>query len=103
MDPACSSMMADDSSDEPEHVVAVVLDAGAELVSFFVDGLLCDGGGLQFTGWFWTATGMGRVMGDDGSVALGSGLAAAGVLEGMLYQRTLLTSELVAYYRTTLT
>ena len=37
------------------HSVAVVVDADPQLVTWFVDGLLCDGGGTAPTGWAWTA------------------------------------------------
>ena len=99
MDPACSAMLADDTSVR-EHMIAVVLDAGAELVTFFVDGILCDGGGQSLTGWWWTTIGMGRITGGQ-NVTMGNGIRVAGVGEGLLYSRTLYTSELVAYYRAT--
>ena len=80
--------------------MAVVLDAGARLVTFFVDGILCDGGGQSLTGWWWTTFGMGRITGGQ-NVTISSGIQAAAVSEGLIYSRTLYTSELVAYYRAT--
>jgi hypothetical protein len=44
LDPACAAMLGGDRA--ARHFVGVVVDAGPELVSFMVDGVLCDGGGV---------------------------------------------------------
>ena len=45
------------------HMVAVVVDAGPQLVTFFVDGIVCDGGGIAAAGFQWTAPGMDQLLG----------------------------------------
>lgn len=47
MDPACAAL----ATSLGMHTLGVVVDAGAGLVTWFVDGLLCDGGGAVATGW----------------------------------------------------
>ena len=71
-----------------------MLDAGAQLVRWFVDGLVCDGGGLVSAGWQWTAAGMGRLRGGTTLE-----LADRFGFEGQLYMRSLYASELVGLYR----
>lgn len=57
----CTSLLATRRSDGQDHTIAVVVDAGVQLVSFVVDGLLCDGGGASSTGFAWTNPQLGQV------------------------------------------
>ena len=81
-----------------KHMVAVVVDAGAQLVTFFVDGLVCDGGGVAPAGWFWTAPEMGALLGDDSAVEVAPDFGGK-ITSGQVYFRSLYASELVAYHR----
>ena len=79
------------------HHVAIVVDGGPNVISFVVDGVLCDGGTASIYGW-------GR-FGPELDDANGSGrLRIAPSLKGRLdgfrlYRRFLRTSEAVANYR----
>jgi hypothetical protein len=44
-------------------MVAVVVDSGPQLITFFVDGIVCDGGGAAPAGWFWASPDMGNLLG----------------------------------------
>lgn len=90
-DPACAARLA--SSPASEHFVAVVAEAGPLIARFFVDGVLCDGGGVR-TGWAWIPMKMGAPKG-SGTLRVGSGL----VKEGAVFGRALRTSEVVAQWR----
>ena len=88
-DPACAARLAAPG----EHFVGAVADVGPRLVSFMVDGVLCDGGGVWKRGWAWLpplreprSTGTLRV-------------ASERVLQGGVFTRSLSTSELVAQWR----
>jgi hypothetical protein len=77
------------------HVVATV-DAGPRIITFVVDGVLCDGGPARRCGW-------GRYARDLGDVAGCGKLRVAPSLHGTLrrvrlYRRRLRTSEAVAHY-----
>jgi hypothetical protein len=77
------------------HVVAVV-DAGPKIISFVVDGILCDGGDTRQYGW-------GRFEGELGDVRGSGKLRLAPKLDGQLkrvrvYNRYLRTSEAVAHF-----
>jgi hypothetical protein len=107
-DPSCAALLqqptADDDSgtitDAITHMVAVVVDAGPGLVTFFVDGLVCDGGGAASAGWFWTEAEMGQLLGKaELEVAPDFG---GELISGALYFRALYASELVGYYRSML-
>lgn len=76
MDPTCAGLLYADSTSNGKddgrgggvggsgggsvHTVAVVVDAGPQLVTFSVDGIVCDGGGSSPFGWFWLAAQMGQ-------------------------------------------
>ena len=77
------------------HIVAIV-DAGPRIISFVVDGVLCDGGPKGNRGWT-------RYKTDLGDVAGSGRLKIAPSLKGelkllRLYRRTLRTSEAVAHF-----
>ena len=46
MGPSCTALLANTS----RHTVGIVADAGPELVTMMVDGVLCDGGGVGVDG-----------------------------------------------------
>lgn len=78
------------------HVVATV-DAGPRIITFVVDGVLCDGGTERQFGW-------GRWQGPIGDVSGTGKLRLAPSLKGQLhrvrlYDRYLRTSEAVAHFR----
>lgn len=77
------------------HVVAAA-DALSGVVTFVVDGTLCDGGEARPTGWMRYSESLGDV---SGTGVLRVGLANGGELHGLrLYGRYLRTSEAVAHY-----
>ncbi len=75
-----------------KHHVAVIVDNGPKIITFVVDGQLCDGGAHRQYGW-------GRYQGDLGDVS-GSGTLRVGpLLNGVrIYDRYVRTSEAVANY-----
>ncbi len=78
------------------HVIAIV-DSGPRIITFLVDGQLCDGGAHRQYGW-------GRYQGELGDVrgsgSLRIGPALHGELSGLrIYDRYLRTSEAVANYQ----
>ena len=79
--------------DKLHHVVAIV-DAGPRIITFVVDGVLCDGGAHRQFGW-------GRYRGEIGDVSGARRLRIAPSVKGELkrlriYARYLRTSEAVA-------
>jgi hypothetical protein len=97
LDPTCALALAE----EGKHQLAVVVDAGPQLVMWLVDGTLCDGGISQTRGWTWLPSGLG----DLGSHGSGAGTLHVGegyggkVLGGRLYGRALRNSEVVGNFR----
>ncbi len=78
------------------HHVAVIVDGGPKVISFIVDGVLCDGGSSAIYGW-------GRFAAELGTVGAGPSLRIAPALHGRLhrlriYNRYLRTSEAVAHF-----
>ena len=87
-------------ADRLHHVVATV-DGGPKIISFVVDGRLCDGGDFRQFGWgrfsphLWDA---------NGADILHIGQGLRGEIKGLrIYDRSLRTSEAVANYRAGLT
>ena len=79
------------------HHVAIIVDGGPKVISFVVDGVLCDGGEASTYGWGRFAPQLGDVSGSDD-------LRIAPKLNGRLhhlriYDRYLRTSEAVANYQ----
>ena len=78
------------------HHVAIIVDGGPNVISFVVDGILCDGGTASTYGW-------GRFSPELGDVSGSGKLRVAPTLNGRLerlrvYGRYLRTSEAVANY-----
>lgn len=76
--------------------VAIIVDGGPNVISFLVDGILCDGGAASTYGW-------GRFSPELGDVSGSGKLRVAPTLNGRLerlrvYDRYLRTSEAVANY-----
>ena len=90
-DPACTARLAAAADD---HFVGVVADAGPLLASFVVDGVLCDGGGVQRAGWAWLPTALGAPKG-TGTLRV----VSERVRGGAVYGRALRTSEVVVQWR----
>lgn len=76
---------------QPHHVVAIV-DAGPRVISFVVDGQLCDGGKQRQYGWHRYPDPIDNITG-TGTVSVD-----ATVQHFRLYNRYLRTSEAVAHY-----
>jgi len=77
---------------QPHHVAAIV-DAGPRVITFVVDGRLCDGGERRQFGWGRFNPHLQHVNGSD-RVTLGDRLESV-----RMYDRYLRTSEAVALYR----
>ena len=78
------------------HVLGIVLDAGPLVLTMMVDGLLCDGGGVQPAGWTWLPP-LGSLAGSTSAKVAPS--YHGHVVAGTIYPAMLRTSELVAAYR----
>jgi hypothetical protein len=79
------------------HHVAIIIDGGPKVISFVVDGVLCDGGSASTYGW-------GRFSPKLDDVTGAGTLQITPAMEGHLdrlrvYQRYLRTSEAIANYR----
>jgi hypothetical protein len=77
--------------------VAIIVDGGPNIISFVVDGVLCDGGTACIYGW-------GRFTPELGDISGSKLLRLAPSLDGQLkrlriYDRYLRTSEAVANHR----
>lgn len=78
------------------HHVVVIVDSGPRVVSFVIDGVLCDGGQTRDTGWTRYPAELGDV---SGSGKLRIGPSPAGRVEHLrVYRRYLRTSEAVAHF-----
>ena len=78
------------------HTVGFVVDGGPKVMSVVVDHALCDGGTRHAQGW----TFMPRELGEIGGASVEVAPSFAGELHAvMLYERALLTSELVGIHR----
>jgi hypothetical protein len=79
------------------HHIAVVIDGGPKIISFIVDGKLCDGGDARQFGWGRFSPNLQSANG-DGTLRIGSGLAGE-ILRLRLYGRALRTSEAIGNFR----
>jgi hypothetical protein len=93
-DPLCAARLRAGGA----HSLAFVADAGPRILTALVDGVLCDGAGLQEQGWAW--------MGELGApnAAPGTPLRVAGSYGGeflgaRIWTRALTTSECVSTHR----
>ncbi len=80
------------AADRSQHV-GVVIDGGPRVISFIVDGALCDGGSQRQFGWGRFSPHLREV---NGSAQWRIG---AGVQLARVYDRALMTSEIIANYR----
>ena len=100
-DPLCTAALAAPG----DHFVGLVVDAGPMIVSFVVDGLLCDGGhSPKAAGWSWLEP----IRSLQGATTMAVGRCQPGphcadyagtVVAGRVYERALYTSDLVGDYR----
>ena len=84
------------------HHVAVVVDGGPRMVSWLVDGHLCDGGPLHdpagaSAGWVLFSPLLGNVGGSPTSPSVA--VVSAAVAEGRLYSTALLTTQCIGNWR----
>jgi hypothetical protein len=80
-----------------KHRLAVVVDGGPKIISFVVDGLLCDGGQQRQYGWSRFSPHLREA---NGGETLRIAERVAGTVHGlMIYTRALRTFELVGNYR----
>jgi hypothetical protein len=102
-DPLCSAELAKPGP----HYVGIVVDAGPMIVTFVVDGLVCDGGhaGARWAaGWSWLPP-IHSLQGSDlmtvGNCSAHSNNCEeyAGKVSGYIYTKALMNSELVASFR----
>ena len=80
----------------PHHIV-VIVDGGPKIISFLVDGCLCDGGEYRQFGWGRFSPNFRGPTGDK-TLRIGEGLLGE-ISTLRLYNRPLRTSEAVANYR----
>jgi hypothetical protein len=79
------------------HHIAVVIDGGPKIISFIVDGQLCDGGDARQFGWGRFSPSLQSANGDP-TLRIGPGLAGE-ILRLRLYGRALRTSEAIGNFR----
>lgn len=93
MDPGCAALLA---SDNFEHHVVIIADAGPLIAMFLVDGQFCDGAGIINSGWQFIPPfhRLGNAHRARVAPSYGGELHA-----GKLYDRSLRVSEGVASYR----
>ncbi len=79
------------------HHVVIIVDGGPKIVTFVVDGVLCDGGETRQYGWSRFPASLGDV---NGNHDISLGLSLHGRLGGLrIYNRHLRTSEAVGNFR----
>jgi hypothetical protein len=79
------------------HHIAVIVDGGSKIVTFVVDGVLCDGGETRPKGWHRFSPALGDVSGTL-PVSVSPALRAE-VHAFRVYERYLRTSEAVGNYQ----
>lgn len=78
------------------HHAAIIVDGQANIITFVMDGVLCDGGGQRQYGWGRISPDMGYVRGTE---KLKAGYGLKGELSAFrMYGRYLTTSEAVSHY-----
>ena len=75
------------------HHLTTIIDGGPHIISFVVDGILCDGGTHRQYGWGRFSEDLRDVDGSD-SLRIGSGVTSL-----RIYDRALLTAEAIANYQ----
>ncbi len=79
------------------HHIVVTVDGGPKIITFVVDGLLCDGGDVRQFGWGRFSP---HYRGPQGSDTLRIGPSLRGEIETLrLYSRALRTSEAIGNFR----
>ena len=103
MDGDCAARLR--SAAAGAHLAAVVVDAAARVLTWSVDGVLCDGGqaggaGDGLWGWEWAPVGMGDLNANAKapSFVLGGGYGGR-VVGGAWYGRALMHTEVVGNWR----
>jgi hypothetical protein len=71
------------------HHVSVIVDGGPKIISFVIDGKLCDGGETRQFGWGRFSPNLHSANGDE-TLRIGSGVASA-----KIYGRALRTAEAI--------
>jgi hypothetical protein len=79
------------------HHIAVVIDGGPKIISFIVDGKLCDGGDARQFGWGRFSPNLQSANGDP-TLRIGPGFEGE-ILRLRLYGRALRTSEAIGNFR----
>lgn len=100
----CTERLLQGGSDP--HYVAVVVDAAARILTWSVDGVVCDGGqggdggGGVYWGWEWVPSAMSNLNANPAAptFVLGKGYGGR-ILGGGWYGRALMHTELVGNYR----
>ena len=100
-DPTCSKRLLDPHS-EPHHV-GIIVDGGPKMISFVVDGKLCDGGPSDLQHWPNGHTLMDFDFGDMHINAVGVESSVKTNLDvvenGHLYNRSLYVTEMIGNWR----
>jgi len=79
------------------HHLVVTVDGGPKIISFVVDGILCDGDKFRQFGWGRYSRNMRDI---NGSEILSIGKNFKGKIEQVrIYNRSLLTSEAIGNYK----
>jgi len=108
MDGECAARLSGTGTtpDSEPHYAAVVIDASARVLTWSVDGVVCDGSsaggsaGGALWGWEWAPTGMGDLNANPRAPSFVLGGSYGGrVLGGAWYARALMHTELVGNWR----
>ena len=79
-----------------DHHAVIVVDGGPRIISFVVDGVLCDGGGVRPFGWGRFSPYLNNV---NSGAPLRVGSALGGEVTSLrIYDRYLLTAEAIANF-----
>ena len=81
---------------EPQHIV-VIIDGGPKIITFVINGSLCDGGDSRQLGWGRFSPNFVSANGGQ-SLKIGKGLDGE-VLRARIYGRYLRTSEAIGAFR----
>lgn len=85
-----------------KHHAVITADGGPGILSWIVDGILCDGGDQRVRGWqrFRVPTNKQSTLGEAARIASGKRLkTGASVHQARIYTRALRTSEAISNYR----
>ena len=98
MDADCTARLTAPSP--AAHYAAVVVDASARVLTWSVDGVVCDGGTAGLWGWEWAPLAMGDLNANarEPTFVLGGNYSGR-VVGGAWYSRALMHTELVGNWR----